>query len=201
MALLPPLRHKETQVRFLSKYGRFGTSVRRQISESYGTGESKILQAQVMAQFHEGGMSPEERELAVNHWVFEGSYQNLDEVSIVPPDYRIGVFDSEVAQLENGWSDELRVEVEQHLIRHSQRFEDVLVVPRVHIPPPWPRYDEYEGTPAALIAKLIEDGHNLDAVLTYERAMQRREEIVLALEDAISNPEVESAPVEEEVIG
>lgn len=187
-------------MRFLSKYGRFATSVRRQIDEHYATGMTSTLQSQVIAQFHEGGMTPEERELAVSTWVFEGSYQNLDEVSTVPPDYRIGVFDSEQAQLENGWNDELRIDVEQHLIRHSQRFEDVLVVPATTIPPPWPRYDEFAGKPAALIHKLFEDGHSLDAVLTYERATQKREEIILALEDAISSPGV-LVTAEEEVIG
>lgn len=185
-------------MRFLSKYGRFATSVRRQINEHYATGQSSTVQAQVVAQFHEGGLTPEERELAVTHWVFEGSYQNMDEVSTVPPDYRIGVFDSEQAQLEQGWSDEIRIEVEQHLIQHSQRFEDVLVVPRVHIPPPWPRYDDYDGTPEMLVAKLIEDGHSLEAVLTYEKAMQNRPEIVSTLEEAIAIPELQ---LEEEVIG
>ena len=187
-------------MRFLSKYGRLGVSVRREIVEAYATGATQTLQAQVVAQFHEGGMTPEERELALAHWIFEGSYQNLDEVTTVPPDYRIGVFDSEQAQLENGWTDEIREEVEQHLIWHSQRFEDVLVVPATSVPPPWPRYDDYSGTPAALVRKLVDEGHSLDAVLTYEKATQKREKIIAALEEAISDPSIEYA-AEEEVIG
>jgi hypothetical protein len=188
-------------VRFLSKHGRFCTSVQREINESYATGAVQTVQPQIVAQFHEGGMRPEERELALRTWTFEGSYQELGEVATVPPDYRIGVFDSEQAQLENGWSDEIRERVEQHLVRHAQRFEDVLVMPATMIPPPWPRYDDYTGTPAALVRKLVDEGHSLDAVLTYEKATQKREEIILALEDAISDPDADYEPAEEEVIG
>lgn len=188
-------------MRFLSKYGRFATSVRREITEAYATGATRTLQAQVVAQFHEGGMTPDERELALKSWFFEGSYQDLGEVHTIEPDYRIGVFDSEQAQLEQGWDDATREEVEQHLIRHSQRFEDVLVVPATMIPPPWPRYDDYTGTPAALVRKLVDEGHSLDAVLTYEKATQKREKIIAALEEAISDPDADYAPAEEEVIG
>jgi hypothetical protein len=49
-----------------------------------------------------------------------------------------------------------------------------------------------------LVAKLIEDGHSLEAVLTYERAMQNRAEVVAALEEAIATPELQ---LEEEVVG
>jgi hypothetical protein len=69
------------------------------------------------------------------------------------------------------------------------------------MPPPWPRYDDYTGTPAALVRKLVDEGHSLDAVLTYEKATQKREEIVIALEEAISDPSIEYEPAEEEVIG
>jgi hypothetical protein len=187
-------------MRFLSKYGRWGVSVRRPIEEHYATGMSQTIQAAVNAMFHEGGMTPEERELALSRWTFEGSYQEQDEVHIVPPDYRIGIFDSEQAQIENGWSDEIRVEVENHLIRHSERFEDVLVVPRVSISPPWPRYDDYGGKPAALVRKLVDEGHNLDAALTYERAVQNRPEVIAAIEAEIAEP-TEYEPVEEEIVG
>lgn len=183
---------------FLSKYGRFVLSVQREIVEAYASGLSNTVQRGIYATFHEGGLSPEERELAVSHWVFEGSYQNMDEVTTVPPDYRIGRLDTEAAQLEQNWTDEMRLEVERQLIRHSERFEDVLVVPAVFIPPPWPRYDEFTGKPAALVRKLVDEGHNLDATLTYERAMQKRPEVIEAIEAEIAEPAVE---VEEEVVG
>ena len=95
-------------MRFLSKYGRFQVTCRRLIVEHYATGTSRVLQEPLEAHFHEGALLPEERELAIATWTFNGGYQEQDEATWVPPDYRIGLFDSELAQLAHGWSDEDR---------------------------------------------------------------------------------------------
>jgi len=189
--------------RFLSKYGRYTVGIRRQIIENYATGESRVLQQPLYAQFHEGGLRPEERELALATWVFNGSYQEQDEVTIVAPDYRIGLLDTEIAQMANGWSDDDRAEVENELARLSaESSTDMILVPKTLIPPPWPRYDDFPGTPEELVQRLIDDGHNFDAVITYERSMQNRPEVLAALNagQGISEGLVEWEP-EEEVVG
>ena len=190
-------------MRFVSKYGRFGVQIRPERAEPLGTGEVRVLQTPIYAMFKPEGLEPMERELAVARWKFNGSYLEQDEVSLVPPDYRIGVFDSERAQLDNGWTDHEREEVERTLIDLSERFGEILVIPKTVIPPPWPRYDDFKGSIDQLLARLVEDGHDLDAVLTYERATQDRDEVVEGLEALIGDPDalLELQPEHEEILG
>jgi len=190
-------------MRFIAKYGRFSVAVRPLIQESFATGERRVLQEQLDAQFHEGALRPEERELAIATWTFNGSYQEQDEATTVAPDYRIGLFDSELAQMAHGWSEEDRMIVEQKLLRDIEDGDvNLIAVPRTLIPPPWPRYDDFTGTPQELVRRLLEDGHNFDAVITYERSMQNRPEVLAALEGSLGTAEgfIDYEP-EEEVVG
>jgi len=184
-------------MRFASKYGNFVVLIQSEISEHYATGHQRTLQPQVVAKFTPGGLLPFEREIVLNHWTFNGSYQEMDEVTTVAPDYRIGVFDSVVAQLENNWSDETRVAVEESLQRLT-RLDDVIELPRTLVPAPWPRYDDFKGTVGALMKRLEEDGHDLEQVLEYERATQNRPALIAALQSKLDGFEQE-AGVEEEI--
>ena len=186
-------------MRFISKYGRFGVQIRAFVGYALPTGGTNIIQEPVYAFFHPNKLTPLERELAVTHWTWNGFYQEQDEVTIVPPDYRIGLFDSEEAALENGWDNDLKLEVEQTLSDLADAYNDILVV-RSTVPAPWPRYDEFRGTPQALVRRLVEDGHDLDAVLTYEREHQNRPKTIEEISKAISEGVVE-LEAEEEVIG
>jgi hypothetical protein len=185
-------------MRFVSRWGRHSVQIQSLIQEAYATGAIKVLQDAVYAQFYPEGLLPHERELALIKWTWNGFYQQEDEVTVVPPDRRIGVFDSVIAQQQHRWSDEVREMVEAELIRLSQEYNDILVIPRTVVPPPWPRYDEYGGSPKGLIRKLSDEGHSLEQTLEYERAMQNRPGIVEALEQALANPDLE---FEEEVVG
>ena len=188
-------------MRFVSKYGRFGVQIRPEKTEPFATGEVRVLQTPVYAMFEPGGLQPLERELALAHWTFNGIYQEQDEVTMVPPDYRIGVFDSELAQLESGWTDEIRIQVEEELTRLAESFEDLIAIPRTLVPPPWPRYDDFKGTTNELIQRLIDDGHDLDAVLTYERATQKREDVIAAIETLVADPDALLELQGEEILG
>jgi hypothetical protein len=67
--------------------------------------------------------------------------------------------------------------------------------------PPLPKYDEYTGTPTALLRKLVEEGHDVELVLAYEQAVQKREKYIAALEEYLNDPEQQAAlAVEEEVV-
>jgi len=186
-------------MRFISKYGRFGVQIRPLIQEYYATGATHVLQQSVYAMFEPYKLTPIEREMAVHHWSFNGSYQEQDEVTIVQPDYRIGLFDSEEARVQLGWSEEVEDEVVRTLLDLADRFDDILPV-RSMIPPPWPRYDEFRGTPQALVRRLVEDGHDLDAVLTYERDHQKRPKVIEEITKALESGTVE-LDAEEEVVG
>lgn len=187
-------------MRFISKYGRYGVQIRPIIAYALPTGGLNTVQDPVYAFFHPMKLTPLEREMALQHWTFNGFYQEEDEVTIVAPDYRIGLFDSDEAALEQGWDPDIKKQVEDTLSDLADRFNDIIVV-RSNVPPPWPRYDEFRGTPQALVRRLVEDGHDLDAVLTYERDHQRRPKILEEIEKAISEGVVELAGDEEEVLG
>jgi len=184
-------------MRFISRFGRYGIAIRPQIQEAYATGIVKIIQTPLDAMFHEGGLLPNEREMALAHWTFNGSYQELNEVTTVAPDYRIGVFDSIEAQMDRQWTNEERKQVEAELTSLAERFpNDLMLVPETVLAPPWPRYDSFDGSLDKLIAKITEDGYHLADVLAYERTNQARENVIDALEQMI-----EDEAAVEEVVG
>src|SRR5262249_29629516 len=175
-------------MRFISRFGRYGVAIRPQIQEAYATGMVKVIQTPLDAMFHEGRLLPNERELAVTHWAFNGSYQERDEVTTVAPDYRIGAFDSIETQLDRQGTNEERKQVEAELVSLAERYpNDLMVVPETVLAPPWPRYDSFEGSTDKLLAKISEDGYAVSDVLAYERANQNREDVITALEQMLAD--------------
>jgi hypothetical protein len=157
--------------------------IRPQIIEAYATGHTKIVQEQLVARFTVAQTSGEERALARQMWTFNGFYQEEDWVTIVEPDYRISAFDSEIAQREEGWTDDERVLVEQTLLREAERVPmDMIAIAVKRTEPPWPLYDQFKGTPVQLCNKIEEDGYEFASVLAYERENQNRPEVVAKLE-------------------
>lgn len=189
-------------MRFLSKYGRFGVQIRPMVQEAYATGMAKVTQEPVYAMFEPWLLLPHERELALARWTFNGFYQLEDEVSVMPPDHRIGVYDSVIDQKTKGWSDEIRLEVERVLIANAEITDNVMVVPVTVFPPPWPRYDEFTGTIEELIEKLVTDGHDLASVLAYEASAQNRPDVIERLTELVADPDalLELMPDGEETI-
>lgn len=179
-------------MRFVSRYGGFVVSIRPIITEAYAVGIQKTIQEPIYARFSVLTTRPEEVDLANEHWrSFNGFYQQEDEVTIVPPDYRIGAFDTELAAIEQSWSDETRHEVEQALIDYAERWNDIIVVPVAVLAPPWPRYDEYAGTPISLARKLVDEGYDLSEVMAYELVNQNRADVLAAIEDMVVDPQLE----------
>jgi hypothetical protein len=189
-----------SQTRYLARYGRFGVQIRPQIQEAYATGAVRVLQSELSAYFQPYLLTPLERELAINEWTWNGSYQELDEATTVEPDYRIGLYDSEQHQADAGFSDEVREEIEEFLNRYAESFDAVVAVGSF-VQPPWPRYDEFRGTPAALVRRLVDDGHDLELVLAYEREHQRRPKVVEEIEKAIESGKAPTDDLEETVVG
>ena len=190
-------------MRFISQYGRYGVQLRPMIQEAYATGMAKVIQEPLYAFFHPYEITNEERDLALRTWGdWPGSYQQLDEVTLVAPDHRIGLFDSYKAQADYGWSEEEREYVEQQLIEYANRWVDIVQVPPTFIEPPWPNYAEFKGTAAALARKLVEEGHDLEQVLAYEEQTQNRPKVVEAINELLIDPEAREAlePDDEEVL-
>jgi hypothetical protein len=189
-------------MRFIARYGRYAVQVRPHIQEHYATGQSRTIQSALVARFHEGLLLPAERELALTHWTFNGFYQEQDEVTQVAPDYRIGLFDSRAAQIEQGWTDEDRKTVEEELERLAlANPSELLLVVGIRAEAPWPNYDVYDGSINDLCTKVIEDGYDLDEVLAYEESAQDRPEIIAALKQLIVDQEAPVGAAMEEIVG
>jgi hypothetical protein len=170
-------------MRFISKYAKYALQVRPQVVEAYATGATKIVQEQLVARFSIGEVTGDERSLARQYFAFNGFYQEEDLVTIVEPDYRISAFDSLKAQAQEGWTDEEREWVEKALLREAELDPQSLVaIEAKRATPPWPTYDAFTGTPAALCKKIEEDGYEFLAVLNYERENQNRPEVIAKLE-------------------
>jgi hypothetical protein len=187
-------------MRFVSRWGRFSIQLRPIIQEAYATGMAKILQDPIYARFAPDRLTHIDREVALQTWQnWNGSYQELDEVTTVPPDYRIGVYDTDEAAAQNGWDEDTKRFVDESLVEYAVRFEDIAIVPKTLIDPPWPNYDQFKGSVPALMRKLVEEGHDLQSVLDYENAVQGRGKIVQAIEELIRDPEAQEALAVEEV--
>jgi hypothetical protein len=188
-------------MRFISRYGRFSVTIRRHEQEAYANGAVRVIQPEITASFQPNRLTPLEREMAVHHWTFNGSMQEADEATIYPPDYRIGLYDSLEHQRDAGFDDDLREEIEAKLVENAEQYPNIIVV-RSNVPAPWPRYDDFRGTPGQLLRRLVEDGHDLETVLAYESEHQNRPKIVAELEQAIETGAIDvGVELEEEVVG
>jgi hypothetical protein len=125
-----------------------------------------------------------ERDLALSTFTFRGMpiYENGQPVD---PTYRISVFDSEIAAMQNGWTDEEHALVLEELRTrgpNGQMYVEVVPVPAEK---PWNGYDEL--TDADRIVELaIGIGADLSKVVAYESATLNREAVVDALQGAMA---------------
>jgi hypothetical protein len=178
-------------MRFVSQFQGYGAQVRVQRQRALGDGGVEVLQDGLYVQFvpvHSGGMLYEnERRLALDHFNFRGNTQDIGEAIPTDPQQRLAVCDTEEMALTEGWSDEDRKLVEDRLIELAATTpQEVLLVADTPITAPFPNYDAYDGDPHALVIRLIEDGHDLEQTLYYERVFGlKRQGIIEALEDAL----------------
>jgi hypothetical protein len=170
-------------MRFISRYGRFGVQIQREIVEYYASGQQQVTQPGVYATFEPYQLEPHERALAIEVFgSFPGSYQELDEATPVPPDYRIGLFDTDA----HGYDPATKAMVEEVLLERCVEGGILLVVPEAPgQAPPWPAYDSFKGTPSALVKKVVDDGYDPSDVLAYEEANQNRPDMVEALRGVV----------------
>lgn len=186
-------------MRVISKSAKYSLQVRPMRVENYASGASRIAEEPIYLDFETGRLTPEEREYALSQFAFEGGFQEMDEVTMVDPTYRLSLFDTDEAAENRGWTADEKAHVEEKLVHHASNFTDLIIVPAKQYEPPWPRFDEYTGTPTALLRRLVDDGYDLEEVLEYERHAQNRQPIVDALEQALA--EINEGEVVEEVIG
>lgn len=101
----------------------------------------------------------------------------------LPIEIRLSVFDSEIAQLQNGWSDEDTQLVIDKLLSSNRRGTDFQLVEKIPAALPWNNYDEMtDPERVLLVAETI--GADLNQVFAYESSHQNRKEILEAINEA-----------------
>lgn len=184
-------------MRFISQIRKWGTQIRPIREMVLATGQSQVLQEPIYVTFREGDVTSHEVELARQHFSLRGFKTEMDEVTEVSPITRMSSFDTELEAEISGWDAETKALVEEQLMKIADDpASDIIFVAPTPVEAPWPRYDDFDGLPEELLAKLKEDGHDLDLVLRYERQHQNRASVIEMLEASL-----EAAEADREFIG
>ena len=178
-------------MRVISQYTSAVAQIRPQRQRSLGDGSIEITQEPIYARFkslQNGAFLYENEEaMAERHFSFRGNTQDLGQAVPTDPLARLAVYDTDEAAREEGWDEETKQFVEDRLERYALEDPDTfLLVTSTPIAPPYPAFDTDSRDPQELIVKLIEDGHDVELVLHYERVFgAKRPEVIEMLEQAV----------------
>jgi hypothetical protein len=171
--------------RFVSSHRNYSHGVRNGVPAHLGPdGRMVPEQTELSADFTPDLRTDEDTALAMASLQFRG-LPIFEDGRPVPPNYRISVFDSEVAKLKNGWTDEDEEQVIEAL-RHGGPIGTMYVeVLPVAAEKPWNGYDEL--TDADRIVELaLAITADLTKVAQYERENKARADVLAALDAAIA---------------
>jgi hypothetical protein len=178
-------------MRVISQYTNHVVQIRPMRMRALGDGGTEIVQDPIYAVFtpiEQGGFLYEnEKEAAEAHFSFHGLTQHEDEFTPSDVSYRLSIFDTDEAATKEGWDAETKATVEKVLSSKAQSAPgNIMLVATTPITAPFPAYDEFDGDPEQLVVKLMEDGHDLERVLVYERNFgKNREDIIEKLNEGI----------------
>jgi hypothetical protein len=178
-------------MRVISQYTNHVVQIRPQRQRSLGDGNIEILQDPIYAVFtpvQQGGFLYEnEKDEAERHFKFNGRTQHQDEATPTDVDDRLSIFDTDEEAEKQGWDAETKALVEDTFTRKAVSSPNaILIVQTTAIPAPFPNYDTYTGEMEDLVLMLVDQGHDLERVLHYERTFGRkRPEVIQALESGI----------------
>lgn len=164
------------KARFISRYGNFSVGVQHLVKESYGTGESKVLKPRIDAQFYNNLVTDEDFAVALQSFHFPGLPFDEDTNSNVSPRYRVSVWDSEWAQLNEGWSDEQIDLIIQKLRSDSGFGMDFVEIAPKRLGEPFPNYDDLSIEDILTIIKVA--SIDPETVAAYEAENQNRSELL-----------------------
>jgi hypothetical protein len=180
-------------MRFVAQNPRYGAQIRPQRQRALGDGGIEILTPGLYVTFRsvvsDAAMLYEnERRHALDHFRFSGNTQDMGEAVPTDPINRLAVFDTDEAAISEHWTPEEKHMVEQRLIEIAQTTpNELLLVQDKPVGPPTPVFDGWDGDPAQLVARLIEDGFDMEEVLHYEVNFgNNRPAVVEALEYAVA---------------
>jgi hypothetical protein len=139
-------------------------------------------QTELSADFNPDLRNEEDTSVALSELSFRG-LAIYEDGRPVQPHYRISVFDSEIAKMQNGWTDEDEALVVQTLRGGQHGAMYVEVVP-VAAEKPWNGYDELDKA-ERVVELALAIGADLEKVAQYEAENQNRPGVIAALQDAI----------------
>jgi hypothetical protein len=178
-------------VRFITQYPGYIVQIRPQRQRSLGDGSIEITQEPIYARFRplrDGAFIFENEEAqAVKTFDFRGNTQELDQATPTDPLQRLALYDTDEEAEREQWDRETREVVERKLIEITRESPNDLILITTHpIEAPFPRYDGWEGSAKDLVARVMEDGFDLEQVLYYEMTFgPKRLEVVGTLEAMI----------------
>jgi hypothetical protein len=171
--------------RFVSQHRNFSHGVRNGVPAHLGPdGRMKPEVTPLSAQFTPDLRTDEDLAFALSTFNFRGLpiYESGKEIG---GSYRVSVFDSEIARMQNGWTEDDEAEVVAVLRDSSMNgtaFAELVPEPAVK---PWNGYDEVEDAARILELALAIDA-DLQKVLQYETENQNRPAVVAELKAAIA---------------
>ena len=165
--------------RFVSPHRNFSVGVRNGRASYLGPNGAMVPEVtELRADFNPDLRTAEDTALAKSTFTFRGMpiYEDGSEID---PSFRVSVFDSEVAKLQNGWTDEDE-QAAVAAVRASVGSGCVEVIP-VAATKPWNGYDELVDADRIVeLATAI--NADLSAVAQYERENLARPDVLEALE-------------------
>lgn len=165
-----------SKARFVSRYGNFSVGVQSLIKEHFGTGESKVLKPRIDAQFHNHLVTDEDFAVALQSFQFPGLPFDEETNQNVSPRYRVSLWDSEWAQLNEGWTDD-QIELIISTLRSDPGFGiDFIELEIQTAKKPFGNYDELSVDEILQIVKIA--GIDPESVAAYERENANRKSLI-----------------------
>jgi len=164
-------------LRFISPHRGYEQALRNPKIQSFTQSGDPIYDGSYLkAEFVGGGVSPWEAEEALKTFSFKGAYEGEDLTE------RLSWFDTELAQMHYGWTDDERELAEKVLLASESLNQNYMLVESPKVPIPWASYDT---TNVKDIVDLMHaTGTTPGDALAYERANQKRQAVIDAIESS-----------------
>jgi hypothetical protein len=175
-------------MRFVAQYPDFAVGIKAEKSRLTSDGEVILREEGIIASFSTRGWEQRDLEVALASFQFKGLYQHEDEATPVNPAYRLSYYDTDEMAETYGWEEDTKAMVEQRLLSARSYGRAFVVVPDVPLDPPWPLYNDFDGTPQEMVLvchSVI--GVPFEAVVEYEKSRwgRNREDVIEAFTEAI----------------
>lgn len=161
--------------RYISKSSDFNKTVRQPVMDIVNGphGPERVPKVEgIMAQFQQRGLTARERELARERFTFLGLAEGEN------PIRRVSLYDTDEEARLNGWSDELKAEIEAVL--DAGQGEWYFRLPEERMVAPWPTYDKQ--SPKQILETFAMVGADPEYVAAYERENKNRAAVLEGLE-------------------